>query len=204
MSSLDPAAGQIDLTTAIAGQRSPLLFDHKLALQTPALREMLVVWEEKRGERAMPRRTDFNIRDLAKVLPQTGIVDLCNGPHGMRFFVRLNGSALDHFFAPLTGRFIDESVSPYFSERWTSIFMAPVNARTPVRGVSRTEFRNQLYLVGETLLLPLSENGKTASGVLYAIFHYSSNEVNARRVQVYEALSEEHARYCRDEIATRA
>jgi hypothetical protein len=82
--------------------------------------------------------------------------------------------------------------------------MAPVNARAPVRGVSRTEFRNQLYLVGEALLLPLSENGEKASGVLYAIFHYSSNEVNARRAQVYEALSEEHERYCRDEVTSKA
>lgn len=204
MSSLDPAAGQIDLTTAVAGQRSPMLFDHKLALQTPALREMLAVWEDKRGERAMPRRTDFSIRDLVKVLPQTGIVDLHHEPKGTRFFIRLNGSALDHFFAPLTGRFIDEAVSPYFAERWASIFMAPVNARAAVRGVSRTEFRNQLYLVGEALLLPLSEDGETATGVLYAVFHYSSNEVNARRAQVYEALTEEHERYCRDDVTSNA
>jgi hypothetical protein len=204
MSSLDPAAGQIDLTTAVAGQRSPMLLDHKLALQTPALREMLAVWEDKRGTRAMPRRSDFGIRDLVKVLPQTGIVDLHHDPKGTRFFVRLNGSALDHFFAPLTGRFVDELVSPYFAERWASIFMAPVNARAPVRGVSHTEFRNQLYLVGEILLLPLSDNGETASGVLYAVFHYSSNEVNARRAQVYEALTEEHERYCRDDVTSNA
>jgi len=204
MSSLDPAAGQIDLTTALAGQRSPMLFDHKLALQTPVLREMLAVWEDKRGDRAMPGRADFGIRDLVRVLPQTGIVDLRYEPQGTRFFVRLNGSALDHFFAPLTGRFIDDVVSPYFAERWASIFMAPVNARAPVRGVSRTEFRSQLYLVGEALLLPLSEDGEKASGVLYAIFHYSSNEVNARRAQVYEALSEEHERYCRDEVTSKA
>lgn len=204
MSSLDPAAGQIDLTTAVVGQRSPMLFDQKLALQTPALREMLAVWENKRGARDMPARADFSIRDLVKVLPQTGIVELRHAPQGTRFLIRLNGSALDHFFAPLTGRFIDEAVSPYFAERWASIFMAPVNARGPVRGVSRTEFRDQLYLVGETLLLPLSQDGVTPSGVLYAVFHYSSNEVNARRVQVYEALWEEHTRYCRDDVTSNA
>jgi hypothetical protein len=79
-----------------------------------------------------------------------------------------------------------------------------MTSRAPVRGLSRTEFRNQLYLVGEGLLLPLSENGETASGVLFAIFHNSSNEVNACRAQVYEALSEEHARYCRDEVTSKA
>jgi hypothetical protein len=204
MSSLDPAAGQIDLTTAVAGQRSPMLFDYKLALQTPALREMLAVWEDKRGARAMPCRADFSIRDLVKVLPQTGIVDLRREARGTRLFVRLSGSALDHFFAPLTGQYIDEAVSPYFAERWATIFMAPVKARAPVRGVSRTEFRDQLYLVGESVLLPLSEDGETASGVLYAVFHYSSNEVNARRAQVYAALVEEYERYCRDEVTSKA
>jgi len=204
MSSLDPAAGQIDLTTAVVGQRSPYLLDKHLALQTPALRETLAVWEQKRGSRSLPQRSDFVIRDLVKVLPQTGIVELHHGPQGPRFFVRLNGSALDHFFAPLTGQYIDEAVSPYFTERWNAIFMAPINARSPLRGVGRTEFRNQQYLVAETLLLPLSKDGETPAGVLYCIFHYSSNEVNARRVQVYEALSEEHARHCRDETASRA
>jgi hypothetical protein len=204
MSTLDPAAGQIDLTTAVSGQRSPMLFDYKLALQTPALREMLAVWEDKRGARAMPARADFGIRDLVNVLPQTGIVELRHEPQGTRFFVRLNGSALDHFFEPLTGRFIDEIMSPYFAERWASIFMAPVNARAPVRGVSRTEFRNRLSLVGEALLLPLSEDGETASGVLHAIFHYCRNEVIAGRAQVYEALSEEHGRYCRDDVTSKA
>ena len=204
MSSLDHAAGQIDLTTAVVGQRSPYLLDKHLSLQTPALRETLDLWEQKRGTRSMPQRADFSIRDLVRVLPQTGIVDLRNGPRGPRFFVRLNGSALDHFFAPLTGKYFDESVSPYFVERWTTIFMAPVNARAPLRGVGRTEFRDQHYLVAETLMLPLSQDGEMPSGVLYCIFHYSSNEVNARRVQVYEALSDEHARYCRGEVTSKA
>ena len=204
MSSLDPAAGQIDLTTVAVGQRSPYLLDKNLALQTPALREMLALWEQKRGVRSLPQRSDFSIRDLVKVLPQTGIVDLRHGPQGPRFFVRLNGSALDHFFAPLTGQYIDEAVSPYFVDRWTTIFMASVSARAPVRLLGRTEFRDQHYLVNETLLLPLSQDGETPSGVLYAIFHYSSNEVNTRRVQVYEALSEEYARYCRDEVTSNA
>jgi len=192
------------LTTAVAGQRSPLLFDYKLSLQTPALREMLAVWEQRRGARIMPRRSDFSMRDLVKVLPQTGIVDLRHDARGARLFVRLSGSALDHFFAPLTGQYIDEAVSPYFAERWTTIFMEPLNARAPLRGLSRTEFRDQLYLVGESLLLPLSEDGTTASGLLYAIFHYSSNEVNARRAQVYAALAEEHERYCQDLVTSKA
>lgn len=201
MSSLDPAAGQIDLTTVVVGQRSPYLLDKNLALQTSALREVLAIWQQKRGTRSLPQRSDFSIRDLAKVLPQTGIVELHQGP---RFFVRLNGSALDHFFAPLTGKYIDEAVSPYFTERWHGIFMAPINARAPLRGVGRTEFRDQQYLVAETLMLPLSHDGETPSAVLYCIFHYSSNEVNARRIQVYEALSEEHARYCRDDVTSKA
>ncbi len=204
MSSLDPAAGQIDLTTAVVGQRSPYLLDKHLALQTPALRETLALWEQKRGARSLPQRSDFSIRDLVNVLPQTGIVEVHQSPQGPRFLVRLNGSALDHFFAPLTGKFFDEAVSPYFAERWTTIFMAPINARAPLRGLGRTEFRDQHYLVAETLMLPLSHDGETPSGVLYCIFHYSSNEVNARRVQVYEALSEEHARYCRDEVTSKA
>lgn len=204
MSSLSPASGPIDLTSVIPGQRSPLMFDSSLQFKTPGLHDMLAVWQKKRDGRQFPRRADFGIRDLVKVLPQTGIVELVQGAAGPRFFVRLNGSALDHYFAPIMGQFVDEVVPPYFAERWTNVFMAPLTARTPMRGLSRTEFRDQLYLVGEILLLPLAEDGDTPSGVLYAVFHYGSNEVNDRRQKIYELLSEEHERYSRGVVTSTA
>lgn len=204
MSSLNPSAGPIDLTAVIPGQRSPLMFDVELNFRTPELREMLAVWERKRTGSSIPRRSDFSIRDLVKVLPQTGIVDLVHGPAGPRFFVRLNGSALDHYFTPITGQFVDDAVPPYFAERWKAIFVAPLNARAPVRVVARTEYRDQLYLVGETLLLPLAEDGSTPTSVLFAVFHYGSNELNDRRLQIYASLTEEHESYCLSAVTSTA
>lgn len=204
MNSLDPAAGHIDLTTAVPGQRSPVLFDFTLKFQTPALRNMHEVWERKRGDRTMPRRSDFSMQDLAQVLPQTGIIDLMPGRDGPRLFVRLNGSALDHFFAPLTGRYIDEAVSPYFAERWKQNFMVCIEANRTLRSVSRIGFKHQLYLIGESVLLPLSEDGETPSGVLYAIFHYGSNETLESRQRTYDNLSEEHDAYCRGAVTSQA
>lgn len=204
MSSLSPVSGPSDLATVIPGQRSPLMFDETLQFQTPQLHEMLAVWRAKCAGRPFPRRADFGIRDLVKVLPQTGIVDLVASASGPRFFVRLNGSALDHYFAPIMGQFVDEVVPPYFAQRWTSIFMAPLTSRKPMRGVSRTEFRDQMYLVGEILLLPLAEDGQTPSGTLYAVFHYGSNDVNERRLKIYERLSAEHERYCRGDVTSTA
>ena len=204
MSSLSPSSDSIDLTTVLPGQRSPLVFDRTLQLITPALRDMLAVWDKKRAERPFPSRADFGIRDLAKVLPQTGIVDIVQAESGPRFFVRLNGSALDHYFAPIMGQFVDEAVSPYFADRWKSIFMAPVTARSPVRALSRTEFRDQLYLLAETLLLPLANDAQTPSGVMYAIFHYGSNDPSEHRRRIYDVLSEEHERHHRENVTSTA
>jgi hypothetical protein len=153
----------------------------------------------------MPRRADFSIRDLVKVLPQTGIVELHHASQGTRFFVRLNGSALDHFFAPLTGRFIDEARVPVF--RGTvglDLHGARQRPCTGARCEPDRVPRPALSRRRDAPAAALGQDGETASGVLYAVFHYSSNEVNARRVQVYEALWEEHERYCRDDVTSNA
>lgn len=191
MSALTYFGPSTGLADAILGQRAPLLFDRSLRVKTPALQRALATWHAKRGDRKMPARADFGMRDLAGMLPQTCILQIVPKENGCRFFVRLMGTALDQTLAPITGRFVDEAVPPQFAARWEMMFMSAVDAVAPVRISSRVAYRDQLYLIGEGLIMPLSDDGETSSGVMVIIFHYGSDSQDPERMNLYASLASE-------------
>jgi hypothetical protein len=191
MSALNHFGPSTGLSDAILGQRAPLLFDASLQVRTPQLRQVLDVWNAKRGERRMPSRSDFDMRDLACALPQTSIVQIVHEGDRRRFRIRLMGTSLDQHLAPVTGKFVDEAVPPHFVERWTSLYESAIGPRAPMRVASRTAFRDQLYLIGEGLVLPLSDDGQVPSGVLVVLFHYGSDAHDVARQTLFASLTQE-------------
>jgi hypothetical protein len=202
MSALNHFGPSTGLADAILGQRAPLLFDPSLQVKTPQLKRALEVWNEKRGARTMPARADFSMRDLGCVLPQLSIVQIVNDGGRQRFKIRLMGTSLDQHLAPITGKFVDEAVPPHFSDRWKSIYMSALSIRAPMRISSRTAFRDQLYLIGEGLALPLSDDGETPTGVMVVIFHYGSDAHDEQRLQLFAALTQELEQAQADEAVT--
>jgi hypothetical protein len=191
MSALNHFGPSTRLADAILGQRAPLLFDASLQLKTPQLRRALEVWNQKRGARRMPARSDFDMRDLCCVLPQLSIVKIVHEGGRQRFQIRLMGTSLDQHLAPITGKFVDEAVPPHFFERWESIYMSALDGKAPMRVSSRTAFRDQLYLIGEGLVLPLSDDGETPNGLMVVIFHYGSGAHDEQRLQLFASLMQE-------------
>jgi hypothetical protein len=191
MSALNHFGPSTGLADAILGQRAPLLFDASLQVKTPQLKRALEVWQQKRGARRMPARSDFDMRDLSCVLPQLSIVQIVHEGGRQRFKIRLMGTSLDQHLAPITGRFVDEAVPPHFVERWNSIYMSALSIRAPMRISSRVAFRDQLYLIGEGLVLPLSDDGETPTGLMVVIFHYGSDAHDEQRLQLFAALTQE-------------
>lgn len=191
MSALNHFGPSTGLADAILGQRAPLLFDASLQVKTPQLKRALEVWNEKRGARRMPARSDFDIRDLRFTLPQLSIVQIVREGERLRYKIRLMGTSLDQHLAPITGKFVDEAVPPHFVERWVSIYMSALSIRAPMRISSRVAFRDQLYLIGEGLMLPLSEDGETPWGLFAVIFHYGSDAHDRQRLRLYADLTRE-------------
>jgi hypothetical protein len=101
------------------------------------------------------------------------------------------GTSLDQHLAPITGKFVDEAVPPHFVERWETIYTSALDIRAPMRISSRVAFRDQLYLIGEGLMLPLSEDGETPWGLFGVIFHYGSDAHDEQRLQLFAALTQE-------------
>jgi hypothetical protein len=179
------------LADALISERAPVLFDTTLAFKTPQLQKVLELWRERRGQRLMPRRSDFDMRSLAPSLRQTCFLDIVQNDASTRFYVRLMGSALDQHLMPMTGKFIDEAVPSYFVERWSALYQRTIDSRTPVRVVSRTEFKDQLSTIAEGFFSALSKGGSQPDEIMCVIFHYASDVRCARGIQIYRDLEAE-------------
>lgn len=191
MSALNHYGPSTGIADVLLGQRAPLFFDASLTFKTPKLQHVLDVWNQKRGARCMPARKDFTIRDLGCVAPQLCIVQVVHEDGRRRFKIKLMGTILDHYLAPITGKFVDEAVPPQFLCRWTSMYASALDRKAPMRITSRVAYRDQLYLVCEGLVLPLADDGQTPSGVLFVIFHYGGDMFDDAQCQMYNALSQE-------------
>lgn len=62
------------------------------AIQSDELREALLYWQSRRGDRAMPRRSDLELVDLPRLLTDITIVDVVDG--GADFLMRYVGRRL--------------------------------------------------------------------------------------------------------------
>lgn len=179
------------LADALVSERAPVLFDTALAFKTPQLLKIVALWNEKRGQRPMPQRADFDMRSLAPVLRQTSFMDIVRDGVCTRFHVRLMGSALDQYLMPMTGKFIDEVVPPYFVQRWTAMFQRAIDAKGPVRFASRMEFKDQLSTIGEVFISTLSNGGLEPEEIMCVIFHYASDVRSPHEFQIYRDLEAE-------------
>ena len=165
---------------ALTGEEgSPILCDPGLAFVTPQLKAALDVWRSKRGTRRMPARAHMTIQDLKFALPNLAFLALVREGDRLRYKVRLMGSELDLFVAPMTGRFIDEAVPPPFAEKWSALWQPAIETRAPFRTAGRVEFRERRSYVAETLYAPLAEDGETVDTLMIVNFYHLHEEAGA-------------------------
>jgi len=172
---------------------APWFADPALKFVTPELKRAVDVWQEKRGTRTMPAREDMTIRDLAFTLPNIGFVDIVKVDGVVRFKVRLMGSVLDEFVAPMTGRFIDESVPERFATKWATHWQPAIDRRAPLRAVSRVEFAERRWYVSEALHAPLATDGETPDVLMVATYFHSTEGFEGRSREMAERLQRELA-----------
>jgi hypothetical protein len=87
----------------------------------------------------------------------------------------------------LTGKFLDEAIAPQFLPRWYAALDAVLEARVPLRFLSRSDTMDKKFLLGEFFEAPLLSDSGEADLVLAAGVHSAMRSWN-------EILEQERAR----------
>ena len=151
----------------------PIVWDAACAFVTPSLRSVQQLWFAKCGGRRFPARDDFSLSDLRSLAKYTAFIAAVGGDEGLRFKTRVMGSELERVFVPMTGRFIDEVMPPFFAAKWATMFLAALRGGAPVRAFGRLEYRERRHVISEIMFAPLAQDGETADGLMAVVqFHF--------------------------------
>lgn len=133
----------------------------------PKLQELFDYWQDKRGDRPMPRRLDIDPIDLRQMLPHIFLVDVETG--AQRFRYRLVGTELTTIMGrELKGAYIDEM--PFLFRKFAlPAYEEVISRRAPCyKEINALEaFFTIRY---KRLMLPLSENGTDINMILGGIY----------------------------------
>ncbi len=135
-------------------------FEHK------ELASALALWRKKAAGRAMPERSDMTARDMKPFLSHMSLIERIGSGKNRRYRVRLHGTALAGYDGDKTGLFLDEIVPAQFVGSYVGVYDAVLELLAPVRVVSQFQAPNIDYLVGESLVVPLTVTGKAAPIIL--------------------------------------
>lgn len=162
--------------------------DPTLNFRAPELLELCHQWRHLKGTGGIPRRTDFTPRVLKNALPHLAIYECVNCPNlGKRYRVRLMGTRFAEVMGDLTGKFVDEAIAPQFLPRWYAALDAVLEARVPLRFLSRSDTTDKKFLLGEFFEAPLLNDSGEARLVLAAGIYSAMQSWN-------EILEQERAR----------
>ncbi len=130
------------------------------------LRRVLRYWNEKRGTRACPSRSDIDALDLHYVLGSIVLIDVLHDP--LRFRYRLHGTRIvERDQCDMTGKFLEEYPKPEFRNFLKRAWIKLVETAKPTH-----EFYDQMVddrvRQFEVIRLPLSTDGKTIDMILIA------------------------------------
>jgi hypothetical protein len=144
--------------------------DAALLFESDRLTALLSIWNAVRGERPLPRRSDFSARILARHLAHITFVERLQSP-GMarRYRFRLFGTALGRYTGDWTGRWLDDALPAVFLPSWLAAYDAAIAAHVPLRFVARFRAEPLEHVRAETLVAPLGDDAATASGLLISV-----------------------------------
>ncbi len=153
-----------------AAEHWPTECDASLAFENPSLRALLEIWTRVRGSLALPLRSDFSARMLARHLRDITFVDRIEGQGAARRYrFRLFGSGLARFTGDWTGKFLDEAVPQPFLPSWLATYDAAIEAGAPLRFTARFRAAHLEHILAENLVAPLAGEGEAVGGLLVSV-----------------------------------
>jgi hypothetical protein len=152
-------------TTLIADGRRADASDRAEDLEQPALRDFLRYWNEKRGTRRWPSRSDIDPLDFKPLLGHIVLLDVVYDDAAgaePRFRYRLFGTTfVDWFGFDLTGRMIDDWPEPEYRAVMNASYREVVTTGRPFRRLRRF-VKDDRSLRYEALMLPLGIDANSA------------------------------------------
>lgn len=132
------------------------------------LRSVYDVWKELAGGRVGPKRGEFTPAKLRRAMAWTFTVEVIDG--GRDFRVGYRGDKVIQFMgerceAPSLAVLRD---TPFFAVAEDLFRRCVTSAKPLLSGPKRTHYRGKEHLEREALLLPLSEDGVSVTGILGA------------------------------------
>ncbi|HXC56981.1 MAG TPA: PAS domain-containing protein [Rhizomicrobium sp.] len=122
------------------------------------------LWSEIAAGRIGPRREEVTPARLRGTMPWTFVVDVAGGDFRFRFA----GDRIIQFMGTrLTGTLLSDLLGTPFYDGMNRFFAGCVTAKTPTAtGPSPATYPGKEHLEMEVLVLPLSDDGVTVTGLL--------------------------------------
>ena len=136
-------------------------------LASPEQRDLLAYWQSKRQGRLAPARAEINPKEIPSLLRNLHLYEVKED--GQVFRLRLVGTELVAAVgADPTGKVITrETREPAYFERVFSCLQEGLAHRRPIRQTAvRTLAPRRDYTSAESLILPLSDDGRTVNMIL--------------------------------------
>jgi hypothetical protein len=132
----------------------------------PILGPTLAHWLAKRGERAMPRRSEIDPTEIPpKVLPNLQIIDVIDG--GARFRYRLVGTALvEAYGRDFSGRIADELFPDDRLSFVQGIYRTVCTSKLPFFSRNKYHTPKDIDLFSLRIYMPLSDDGAAVTHIL--------------------------------------
>jgi hypothetical protein len=140
--------------------------DRDLRFEAPKLSDVLELWKKHANGGKIPARSDFSARDLLRVLPVLMIAQIVRTDGRERYRYRYVGTQAAQTIGELTGKMLDEALPEPARERTTECYKAIVEARGPLRFVTKFSLDQISYLSAEFLSAPLACDGTTIDMVM--------------------------------------
>lgn len=146
------------------------------------MRDFEALWRQKRGERAMPCRKDFDVPDLRSWLGNVNLIDVERGP--ARFRLRLVGTRIAALQErDCTGRYFDEFLPAHLLDHVLAPFRQTVLSRAPVADELVMQGGAGQVLCCNRLVLPLSDDGVDVTMIMELMLVDSAEPVKFRDVR---------------------
>jgi hypothetical protein len=128
------------------------------AIRSDVLRHLVAHWQGLRGQRRMPRRTDFDPLDVRRALGYISLIEVRRDP--LRFYFRLDGTKqVDLFGLDCTRRYLDEAMPADHAAMAAASFSEVVDSRAPRYHRRTIPFHHRL-IDYEIVILPFSNDGE--------------------------------------------
>ena len=133
------------------------------------LKELLALWLERRGDRLMPARADFDAAELMRFAGRIALIDVEYDPKRYRF--RLIGSRITEILGrDSTGRYIDDLYEPAFYPTAIGSYEVIQRDRAPVTALGDMKRIGKEHIRFESLDLPLSSDGTVIDMIMKGTF----------------------------------